>query len=189
MSDRYILNDNEIKILANNENMIEPFIDHQVEDGVISYGLGSFGYDIRVANEFEIFSNINSNEVDPKNFDRKSLVGKKTDDYVLIPPHSYVLGYSIEKFNMPSDVMGIVVGKSTYARSGIIANITPIESSWRGFLTIEVSNSSDLPARVYANEGIAQVIFFRGGEPSVTYDNKNGKYQDQEERVQISKVI
>lgn len=185
---KHILADFEIKELAEKENIIEPFIDHQVKDGVLSYGLGSYGIDIRIANEFEIFSNISSNEVDPKNFNKDSLVTKKTDDYVLIPPHSYVLGYSMEKFNMPNNVMGIVVGKSTYARAGIIANITPIEVSWKGFLTIEISNSSDLPARVYANEGIAQVIFFRGHRPDITYEDKKGKYQNQDKGVQTAKV-
>jgi len=184
-----ILNDKEIKELVEKENMIKPFVDHQVEEDTISYGLGSTGYDIRIGNKFDIFTNINNNEIDPKNFDKNSLVRKEVENYILIPPQSYVLGHAVEKLNMPNNIMGKVVGKSTYARAGVDVTITPVEVAWRGYLTLEISNDSDLPARVYANEGIAQVIFFRCNKPNITYNEKIGKYQDQGKDIQPAKVV
>ncbi|MBS3789260.1 dCTP deaminase [Candidatus Bipolaricaulota bacterium] len=162
---------------------IEPFVDAQVEDGVISYGLGSFGYDIRIGNTFEVFTDVSSSPVDPKNFDDNSFVGKKVDDYIQIPPNSFVLGHAVERITMPKDLMGICLGKSTYARCGIIVNMTPVEPGWEGHLTIEISNTTPLPAKVYANEGIAQILFFEGDEPELTYADKSGKYQGQEEKI------
>ena len=160
--------------------MIEPFEDRQVREGVISYGLSSYGYDIRVADEFKVFTNINSTVVDPKNFDARSFVDVKTD-ICIIPPNSFALAKTVEYFRIPRDVLTVCVGKSTYARCGLIVNVTPFEPEWEGFVTLEISNTTPLPARVYANEGIAQVLFFQSDETcEVSYADKKGKYQKQQ---------
>lgn len=169
-----ILNDREIA----EARPVKPFVDHLVSDGSVSYGLGSFGYDIRLDNQFRIFTDVHSTEIDPKGFDESAFV-EQTDESCLIPPNSFCLGKSLEQFDMPEDLFGIVIGKSTYARCGIIVNMTPIEPGWRGYLTIEISNTTPLPARVYADEGIAQVVFLRGNAPEINYEDRNGKYQDQ----------
>lgn len=176
-----ILPDHHIRTLAIERDMIEPFIDGQVREEVVSYGLSSFGYDMRVAGEFRIFTpNIYNSVVDPKRIDERALVEYDVDDHILIPPNSYVLARSIEYFRMPPDTLGLVLGKSTYARSGIIVNVTPLEPGWEGHVTIEIGNGTPLPAKVYAEEGIAQVVFLQGETPEVSYDEKQGKYQHQE---------
>jgi len=162
---------------------ISPFVDDQQEDSVISYGLGSFGYDIRIGNTFEVFTDVSSSPVDPKDFDEESFVEKEVEDHIKIPPNSFVLGHAVERIGMPNDLMGVCLGKSTYARCGIIVNMTPVEPGWKGHLTIEISNTTPLPAKVYANEGIAQILFFEGDEPDMTYDDKSGKYQGQLEKI------
>jgi len=159
--------------------MIEPFADEQVRDGVISYGVSSYGYDMRVAREFKIFTNALSAIVDPKAFDPKSFV-EFEGDVCVIPPNSFALARSVEYFRIPRDVITICVGKSTYARCGIITNVTPFEPEWEGYVTLEISNTTPLPARIYANEGIAQVLFLGGEEPpEKSYADKKGKYQKQ----------
>ncbi|MFP4136281.1 MAG: dCTP deaminase [Candidatus Acetothermia bacterium] len=177
-----ILNDREIQ----DAKPVTPFEDELQSDGRISYGLGSFGYDIRIDDEFRIFTDVHSTEIDPKNFDEEAFVRVK-DESCLIPPNSFCLGKSLEKFDMPDDLFGLVVGKSTYARCGIIVNMTPIEPGWKGYLTIEISNTTPLPARIYADEGIAQVVFFRGERPDVTYRDREGKYQEQE-GIEVAKI-
>ncbi len=168
-----------IREMAVKHNMIEPFAEKQVSRGVISYGLSSYGYDIRIADEFKIFTNINTAIVDPKEFDTKSFVDFK-GDICIIPPNSFALGRSVEYFKVPRKVMTICVGKSTYARCGIITNVTPLEPEWEGFITLEVSNTTPLPARIYANEGIAQILFFESDEMcEVSYGDRKGKYQGQ----------
>lgn len=158
--------------------MIEPFVKVQVRDGVVSYGLSSYGYDIRVADEFKIFTNLNCAVVDPKNFDRKSFVYVKTDESILIPPNSFALARTVEYFRIPRNVLAICVGKSTYARCGIIVNVTPFEPEWEGYATLEISNTTPLPARIYAKEGIAQVIFLESNEVcDCSYADRSGKYQ------------
>ncbi|HIO90899.1 MAG TPA: dCTP deaminase [Campylobacterales bacterium] len=162
-----------------NEKMIEPFCEDQVGKGVVSYGLSSYGYDIRVGREFKIFTNVNSTVVDPKNFDENSVVDIETD-IAIIPANSFALARTVEYFKMPKDVLAICLGKSTYARCGIIVNVTPFEPGFEGHITIEISNTTPLPAKIYANEGIAQVLFFQGDTPcEVTYADKKGKYQSQ----------
>jgi len=169
-----------IKKMALEHGMIEPFEDRQVRQGVISYGLSSYGYDIRVADEFKVFTNINSTVVDPKNFDARSFVDVKAD-VCIIPPNSFALAKTVEYFRIPRDVLTVCVGKSTYARCGLIVNVTPFEPEWEGYVTLEISNTTPLPARVYANEGIAQVLFFQSDEPcEVSYADKKGKYQKQQ---------
>jgi dCTP deaminase len=169
-----------IKKMALEHGMIEPFEDRQVREGVVSYGLSSYGYDIRVADEFKVFTNINSTVVDPKNFDARSFVDIKAD-ICIIPPNSFALAKTVEYFRIPRDVLTVCVGKSTYARCGLIVNVTPFEPEWEGYVTLEISNTTPLPARVYANEGIAQVLFFQGDEPcEVSYADKKGKYQKQQ---------
>jgi len=166
--------------MALEHRMIEPFEDRQVRQGVVSYGLSSYGYDIRVADEFKVFTNINSTVVDPKNFDASSFVDFKTD-ICIIPPNSFALAKTVEYFRIPRDVLTVCVGKSTYARCGLIVNVTPFEPEWEGFVTLEISNTTPLPARVYANEGIAQVLFFQSDEMcEVSYADKKGKYQKQQ---------
>jgi dCTP deaminase len=166
--------------MALEHRMIEPFEDRQVRQGVVSYGLSSYGYDIRVADEFKVFTNINSTVVDPKNFDNSSFVDFKTD-VCIIPPNSFALATTVEYFRIPRDVLTVCVGKSTYARCGLIVNVTPFEPEWEGFVTLEISNTTPLPARVYANEGIAQVLFFQSDEPcEISYADKKGKYQKQQ---------
>ena len=168
-----------IRRMALEHKMIEPFTDRQVREGVISYGVSSYGYDIRVADEFQIFTNVNSTIVDPKKFDPKSLVSVK-GDMCIVPPNSFALARSVEYFRIPRNVLTICLGKSTYARCGIIVNVTPFEPEWEGIVTLEVSNTTPLPAKIYANEGIAQVLFFEGDEPcEVSYADKKGKYQAQ----------
>jgi dCTP deaminase len=168
-----------IKKMALEHRMIEPFEDRQMRDGVISYGVSSYGYDIRVADEFKVFTNINSTVVDPKNFDARSFVDVKGD--CIIPPNSFALAKTVEYFRIPRDVLTVCVGKSTYARCGLIVNVTPFEPEWEGFVTLEISNTTPLPAKVYANEGIAQVLFFQSDEPcEVSYKDKKGKYQGQQ---------
>ncbi len=160
--------------------MIEPFEDNQVRDGVISYGLSSFGYDIRVAKDFRIFTPATGQltVIDPKAVDERALQSY-TGDVCIIPPNSFALGRTIEYFRIPRNVLAICVGKSTYARCGIIVNVTPFEPEWEGYVTIEISNTTPLPARIYAGEGIAQVLFFEGETPEVSYADRNGKYQKQ----------
>ena len=165
--------------MALEQKMIEPFVDDQVRTGVISYGLSSYGYDVRVGDEFKVFSNVFNAIVDPKNFDPKSFVDIKAD-VCIIPPNSFALASTIEYFRIPRDILTICLGKSTYARCGIIVNVTPFEPEWEGHVTIEISNTTPLPAKIYANEGIAQVLFFQGDEPCErSYKDKKGKYQAQ----------
>jgi dCTP deaminase len=174
-----IKSDRWIKKMALEHGMIQPFEDRQVRQGVISYGLSSYGYDIRVADEFKVFTNINSTVVDPKNFDNRSFVDVKAD-VCIIPPNSFALAKTVEYFRIPRDVLTVCVGKSTYARCGLIVNVTPFEPEWEGFVTLEISNTTPLPAKVYANEGISQVLFFQSDEPcEVSYADKKGKYQGQ----------
>jgi dCTP deaminase len=159
--------------------MINPFSEKQVREGVISYGLSSYGYDLRVADEFKIFTNVNNALVDPKRFDEKSFVTVQTD-VCIVPPNSFALARSVEYFKIPRSVLTICVGKSTYARCGIIVNVTPFEPEWEGFVTLEISNSTPLPARIYANEGLCQIIFFESDEICETsYADRKGKYQAQ----------
>jgi dCTP deaminase len=175
-----IKSDKWIKKMALEHGMIEPFEDRQVRDGVVSYGLSSYGYDIRVADEFKVFTNINSTVVDPKNFDARSFVDVK-GNICIIPPNSFALSRTVEYFRIPRDVLTVCVGKSTYARCGLIVNVTPFEPEWEGFVTLEISNTTPLPAKVYANEGIAQVLFFQSDETcEVSYADKKGKYQRQQ---------
>jgi dCTP deaminase len=174
-----IKSDKWIKRMALEHGMIEPFEDRQVRAGIVSYGLSSYGYDIRVADEFKVFTNINNTVVDPKNFDPRSFVDIRTE-VCIVPPNSFALARSVEYFRIPRDVVTLCVGKSTYARCGIITNVTPFEPEWEGFVTLEISNTTPLPAKIYANEGIAQVLFFKGDEPpEVSYKDKAGKYQGQ----------
>lgn len=166
--------------MALEHQMIEPFENTQVRNGVISYGTSSYGYDIRVANEYKIFTNVFSATVDPKHFDPRSMVDF-TGDVCVIPPNSFALARTVEYFRIPANVLTICLGKSTYARCGIIVNVTPFEPEWEGYVTLEISNTTPLPARIYSNEGIAQVLFFEGDEPcQVTYAQKKGKYQKQQ---------
>ena len=166
--------------MALEHKMIEPFEDRQIREGVVSYGLSSYGYDIRVADEFKVFTNINSTVVDPKNFDARSFVDVRAD-VCIIPPNSFALAKTVEYFRIPRDVLTVCVGKSTYARCGLIVNVTPFEPEWEGYLTLEISNTTPLPAKVYANEGIAQVLFFQSDEPcEVSYADKAGKYMKQQ---------
>jgi len=172
--------DHWIKKMAHEQRMIEPFIESQVRQGVISYGVSSYGYDIRVADEYKIFTNVFSAVVDPKHFDAKSMV-----DYqgavCIIPPNSFVLARTVEYFRIPRTVLTICLGKSTYARCGLIVNVTPFEPEWEGYVTLEISNTTPLPARVYSHEGIAQVLFFEADAPcDISYADKKGKYQKQQ---------
>ncbi len=158
--------------------MIEPFEDGLVREGVISYGLSSFGYDLRAAPEWRIFVNAFNSVVDPKHFDTRSLVEFEGDECI-IPPNSFVLTRSVEYLRIPEDVMVLALGKSSYARCGIVANVTPLEPGWEGHVTLELSNTTPLPAKVYANEGIVQLVFFQGDRPRQTYAERKGKYQGQ----------
>lgn len=172
--------DHWIRKMVREYRMIEPFAEEQVRDGVISYGVSSYGYDIRVADEFKIFTNVYSAIVDPKHFDTRSMVDFK-GEVCVIPPNSFALARTIEYFRIPRNVLTICVGKSTYARCGIIVNVTPFEPEWEGFVTLEISNTTPLPAKIYANEGIAQVLFFEADEVCQTsYADKKGKYQKQQ---------
>ncbi len=160
------------------KGMIEPFEDRLVREGVVSYGLTSFGYDLRAAPEWKIFTNAWGAVVDPKNFSPKSFV-EHDGDTVIIPPNSFVLARSVEYVRMPETALAIAVGKSTYARCGVVANVTPIEPGWEGHITLEFSNTTPLPAKMYANEGVVQLVFFEGERPEVTYADRKGKYQGQ----------
>jgi dCTP deaminase len=172
--------DHWIRNMALEHRMIEPFEDSQVRNGVISYGVSSYGYDIRVADEFKIFTNVFSAVVDPKHFDPKSMVDYQ-GEVCIIPPNSFALGRTVEYFRIPRSVLTICLGKSTYARCGIIVNVTPFEPEWEGFVTLEISNTTPLPAKIYANEGIAQVLFFPADEEcTISYADKKGKYQKQQ---------
>ncbi len=176
-----IKSDNWIRRMAREHRMIEPFSENQVRDGVISYGVSSYGYDIRVADEFKIFTNVNSTIVDPKRFDQQSFVDFK-GDVCIVPPNSFALARTVEYFRIPRNILTICLGKSTYARCGIIVNVTPFEPEWEGTATLEISNTTPLPAKIYANEGIAQVVFFEADEICQTsYADKKGKYQAQRE--------
>lgn len=171
--------DSWIEKMSREHGMIEPFESSQKRDGVISYGVSSYGYDIRVTDEFKIFTNVNNAIVDPKKFDETSFVDFK-GDVCIIPPNSFALGRSVEYFRIPRNVITVCLGKSTYARCGIITNVTPFEPEWEGYVTLEISNTTPLPAKIYANEGIAQVLFFESDEePTISYADKKGKYQGQ----------
>ena len=174
-----IQTDKWIKLMAKSHNMIEPFEEKQIRGNKISYGLSSFGYDARVSNEFKIFTNVNSEVVDPKNFKKTNFISKIANECI-IPPNSFALGSTVEYFKIPDSVMVICLGKSTYARCGIIVNVTPLEPGWEGYVTLEFSNTTPLPAKIYANEGVAQFIFLKGNEkPEVTYADRDGKYMGQ----------
>jgi dCTP deaminase len=171
--------DHWIREQAVKNGMIEPFVESQKHEGVISYGLSSYGYDARVANEFKIFTNVDSAIVDPKNFSQDSLVHRETD-VCIIPPNSFVLGRTVEYFRIPRDTLVICLGKSTYARCGIIVNVTPLEPEWEGHVTLEFSNTTPLPAKIYANEGVCQFLFFQSPTPcDVSYKDRMGKYMGQ----------
>ncbi len=175
--------DHWITKMAREQRMIEPYEPGQVRQGVISYGVSSYGYDIRVADEYKIFTNVFSAVVDPKNFDPKSMVDYK-GDVCIIPPNSFVLARTVEYFRIPRKVLTVCLGKSSYARCGLIVNVTPFEPEWEGYVTLEISNTTPLPAKVYSNEGIAQVLFFEADEEcDVSYADKKGKYQKQERIV------
>lgn len=174
-----IMPDSWITKMANDHKMIEPFADKQHRDGIISYGVSSYGYDARVADEFKIFTDIDNAIVDPKNFTPNSFVKRKTD-VCIIPPNSFALAHTIEYFRVPRDILVVCLGKSTYARCGIIVNVTPLEPEWEGQVTIEISNTTPLPAKIYANEGICQFLFFQGSAPcDISYADKKGKYMGQ----------
>lgn len=174
-----IMPDTWIREQATKNGMIEPFIEAQKREGVISYGLSSYGYDARVADEFKIFTNVDNAVVDPKRFDETSFVDRKTDVCV-IPPNSFVLARTVEYFRIPRDVLVVCLGKSTYARCGLIVNVTPLEPEWEGHVTLEISNTTPLPAKVYANEGLCQFLFFQGASPcEVSYADRAGKYMKQ----------
>jgi dCTP deaminase len=174
-----IKSDKWIRRMALEKGMIKPFVEKQVRDGVISYGLSSYGYDIRVSSEFKLFTDIYGTVVDPKLFNPKSFVDIVADS-IVIPPNSFALARTVEYFKIPRNVLTVCLGKSTYARCGIIVNVTPFEPEWEGTATLEISNTTPLPARIYANEGIAQVLFFESDEVCETsYADKRGKYQKQ----------
>lgn len=177
MSDKWICK------MSEERGMISPFIREQVRSAdskrLVSYGVSSYGYDARVSSEFKIFTNVNTSIIDPKNFDNKSL-HTVNSDVCIIPPHCFVLGCTVEYFKIPENVLGVCVGKSTYARCGIIVNVTPLEPGWEGHVTLEFSNTTPLPAKIYANEGACQFLFFKGNEACKTsYSDRNGKYMKQ----------
>ena len=175
--------DHWIRKMANEQKMIEPFVDSQVRNGVISYGVSSYGYDIRVADEFMIFTNVHSAIVDPKNFDPNSMF-EFMGDVCIIPPNSFALARTVEYFRITRKVLTVCLGKSTYARCGLIVNVTPFEPELEGYVTLEISNTTPLPAKIYANEGLAQVLFFEADEEcEVSYADKKGKYQKQQSIV------
>jgi len=182
-----IKSDKWIKRMALEHGMIEPFVERQTREGVVSYGVSSYGYDIRVADEYKVFTNLYSTVVDPKCFDPRSFVDIQAD-VCIIPPNSFALARTIEYFRIPRDVLTVCLGKSTYARCGIIVNVTPFEPEWEGHVTLEISNTTPLPAKIYSNEGIAQVLFFQGDEPcGVSYKDKKGKY-DRQRGVTLPKI-
>ena len=175
-----IMPDSWIRQKSRENGMIEPFVDDQIREGVISYGLSSYGYDARVSPEFKIFTNVDSVTVDPKNFSEASFVDRKSD-VCIIPPNSFVLARTVEYFRIPRDILVICLGKSTYARCGIIVNVTPLEPEWEGHVTLEFSNTTPLPARIYANEGACQFLFIQGDKPpEVSYADRKGKYMGQQ---------
>ena len=177
-----VKSDRWIKRMALERDMIKPFEERQVRAGMISYGVSSYGYDLRISDEFKIFTNINNTIVDPKAFDPRSFVDYQ-GPVCIVPPNSFALGRSVEYFKIPRDVLTICVGKSTYARCGIITNVTPFEPEWEGYVTLEISNTTPLPAKVYANEGICQVLFFEADDDDIcetSYKDKAGKYQGQQ---------
>jgi dCTP deaminase len=174
-----ILADHQIRDLSLNHQMIEPFVEKQTHAGVISYGLSSYGYDARCSNEFKIFTNVDNAIVDPKNFSAASFVDRNVDECI-IPPNSFILTRSVEYFKIPRNVLVICLGKSTYARCGIIVNVTPLEPEWEGHVTLEFSNTTTLPAKIYAHEGVAQMLFLQSDEVcAVSYRDRGGKYQGQ----------
>ena len=174
-----VMPDHWIRRMATEHAMIEPFVPAQKRDGIISYGLSSYGYDARVSDEFRVFTNVDSAIVDPKNFNPDSFV-TRTGAFCTIPPNSFALAHTVEYFRIPRDVLVICLGKSTYARCGIIVNVTPLEPEWEGQVTIEISNTTPLPARIYANEGICQFLFLQGASPpEISYADKAGKYMGQ----------
>ena len=183
-----IMSDKWIKKMSKDHAMINPFVNNQVKDGSISFGLSSYGYDIRVSDEYKIFTNVNNSVVDPKNFDEKSFVDFK-GDVCIVPPNSFALARSIEYFKIPRKVLTICVGKSTYARCGIIVNVTPFEPEWEGYVTLEISNTTPLPAKIYSNEGLCQVLFFESDENcEISYKDKSGKYHKQT-GITLPKII
>tara|TARA_B000000475_G_scaffold50407_1_gene39078 strand:- start:959 stop:1513 length:555 start_codon:yes stop_codon:yes gene_type:complete len=174
-----IKSDKWIKKMSKDENMIKPFVESNIRQDVVSYGLSSYGYDIRVSDEYKIFTNVNNSIIDPKKFDDKSFVNFK-GDVCVVPANSFALARSIEYFKIPRNVLTICLGKSTYARCGIIVNVTPFEPEWEGYVTLEISNTTPLPAKIYSNEGLCQVIFFESDEDcAISYKDKSGKYQSQ----------
>ncbi len=174
-----VMSDQWIRRMAIEHGMIDPFTEAQRRDGVISYGLSSYGYDARVAEDFRVFTNVDSAIVDPKRFSEESFVTRQ-GPVCTIPPNSFALGHTIELFRVPRDVLVVCLGKSTYARCGIIVNVTPLEPEWEGQVTIEISNTTPLPARIYANEGICQFLFLHGDAPCETsYADRQGKYMNQ----------
>ncbi|MGB0935090.1 MAG: dCTP deaminase [Alphaproteobacteria bacterium] len=183
-----ILPDSWIRDASKDQGMIEPFVDRQSQQGIISYGLSSYGYDARVANEFKIFTNVDSAVVDPKDFSNEGFV-ERTSDVCIIPPNSFALARTVEYFRIPRDVMVICLGKSTYARCGIIVNVTPLEPEWEGHVTLEFSNTTPLPAKIYANEGACQFLFLKGESPCETsYKDRHGKYMGQT-GVTLPKIV
>ncbi len=179
--------DHWITRMAREQQMIDPYVETQVRDGAISYGVSSYGYDIRVADEFKIFTNVHSAIVDPKNFNPNSMVDFK-GEICVIPPNSFALARTVEYFRVPRSVLTVCLGKSTYARCGIIVNVTPFEPEWEGYVTLEISNTTPLPAKIYANEGIAQVLFFEADEEcDISYADRKGKYQKQK-RIELPKM-
>ena len=183
-----IKSDNWIKKMSLTEDMISPFTDEQIKSGSISYGLSSYGYDIRVSDEYKIFTNVNNSIIDPKNFDANSFVDFK-GDVCIVPPNSFALARSVEYFKIPRKVLTICVGKSTYARCGIIVNVTPFEPEWEGYVTLEISNTTPLPAKIYSNEGLCQVLFFESDEDcNISYKDKSGKYLKQK-GITLPKII
>lgn len=174
-----VMPDRWIRQMATERGMIEPFVETQKRQGVISYGLSSYGYDARVSDEFKIFTNVDSAVVDPKQFSPDSFVTRRAP-VCIIPPNSFALAHTVEYFRIPRDILVICLGKSTYARCGIIVNVTPLEPEWEGEVTIEISNTTPLPAKIYAGEGICQFLFLQGSEPCETsYADKAGKYMGQ----------
>jgi len=181
-----------IRKMSNEHKMIEPFcptlVKEQDGDKIVSYGLSSYGYDLRVSNKFKIFTNVHSTVVDPKNFQSSSFLDIETD-VCIVPPNSFALAVSVERFKIPRDVLTLCIGKSTYARCGIIVNVTPFEPEWEGYVTLEISNTTPLPAKIYANEGLAQVIFYQSDEQCETsYADRRGKYMDQEMEATVPRI-
>jgi len=175
--------DSWIRKMALEQDMIKPFSETQVSDSIISYGLSSYGYDVTLSNEFKIFTNALETLIDPKDFSTKLFIDHKAP-YCIVPPNSIILGKTIEYFRIPRNVLTLCIGKSTYARCGIFVNVTPFEPEWEGHVTIEISNLTPLPVKVYAGEGIAQIIFFEGDDQcEVTYADRKGKYQGQKNIV------